>query len=182
MTQTICRQNSGKYLLSSFHQVLNACSLYASFLIPSSDQISGGSWTENKKISSSRWRTATNLFFLLRRKKNFHSFFQVENFPGHWLPPVRKWTESSQLSSVFRLVPTSARPKTLCENFPIQYSSFLESWRMYPSLEKKKKKFLISRRVTKTRDRNRRISRFFWNWFPIDRFLRIKISFLFFFP
>lgn len=161
-------QIEGVNLLSPCSKEVLKGSLYAPFLIPSSDQISGESRTENKKISSSGWwRIADKLVLPCSKgKKNFHSFFQVENFPGHWLPPARKWTESGQLSSVF---PTSLLGRKLSNSiWPF------DSWRVYtysPSSSFEKRKFSnfstnnkkeieIERRNSKTfRDRKIRIER-----------------------
>lgn len=108
--------------------------------------------TENKKISSSGWwRIADKLVLPCSKgKKNFHSFFQVENFPGHWLPPARKWTESGQLSSVF---PTSLLGRKLSNSiWPF------DSWRVYtysPSSSFEKRKFSNFSTNNKKSNRNR---------------------------
>lgn len=100
----------------------------------------------------------------VRRKKNFHSFFQVENFPGHWLPPVRKWTESSQLSSVFNWANFFENLVWKLSNsiWPFDFSpsngrSIVTSVHIYPpSLKKKKKKIPnFSTNNKDERDRNR---------------------------
>ena len=145
-------QIEGVNLLSPCSKEVLKGSLYAPFLIPSSDQISGESRTENKKISSSGWwRIADKLVLPCSKgKKNFHSFFQVENFPGHWLPPARKWTESGQLSSVF---PTSLLGRKLSNSiWPF------DSWRVYtysPSSSFEKRKFSNFSTNNKKSNRNR---------------------------